>query len=137
MHPTTIRTAQAAGRVPALDFEGVVFKAQAFHRRIGRHGVDTFLTPRAEQLECGRIVHFRIVEFRRRRGIHDIATFHLDRIGIGGRDAAVAGDVLIELDVHEPVFFQGVHLARLGFARLQEAQRFRDWHLIDQHLTLT
>jgi hypothetical protein len=47
---------------------------------------------------------------------------------------AVARDVLVELDVHEAVFFQRVHGARFGFARLQEAQRFRNRHLVDKHL---
>ncbi|EJZ21945.1 carbon-phosphorus lyase complex subunit [Rhizobium sp. Pop5] len=79
-------------------------------------------------------MHLRIVEFRRRRGIHDVATMHLDRIGVGRGDAAVAGDIFVELHMHEAVFLKRMHLARLGLARLEEAQRLRDRHLIDEHL---
>lgn len=50
---------------------------------------------------------------------------------------AVAGDVLVELHMHEPVFFQRMHLARLGFARLEEAQGFRNGHLVDERLPLS
>ncbi len=49
---------------------------------------------------------------------------------------AVPGDVLVELDVHQPVVFQRVHLPRLGLARLEEAQRLGDRHLIDEDLAL-
>ena len=67
--------------------------------------------------------------------VHQVAPIHFDGIGIGGGDVPVFGDVLIELDVHEAVIFERVHLPGLGFARLQEAQRLRNRHLIDQHLT--
>ena len=48
--------------------------------------------------------------------------------------AAVLGDVLVELHMHQPVFLERMHLARLGLARLEEAQRLGDRHLIDQDL---
>ena len=47
---------------------------------------------------------------------------------------AEAGDVLVELHMHQAVFGERMHAARLGLARLEEAQRLRDRHLIDQHL---
>ncbi len=47
---------------------------------------------------------------------------------------AVAGDVLVELDVHQPVLGQGMELARLGLPRLEEAQGLGDRHLVDQNL---
>ena len=47
---------------------------------------------------------------------------------------AVAGDVLVKLDMHQAVFFQRVHLARLGLARLKEPQWLGNGHLIDQDL---
>ena len=36
--------------------------------------------------------------------------------------------------MHQPVFLQRVHLARLGLARLEEAQRLGDGHLVDEDL---
>ncbi len=47
---------------------------------------------------------------------------------------AEASDVLVELDMHQPVFAERMHAPRLGLARLEEAQRLGDRHLIDQHL---
>ena len=47
---------------------------------------------------------------------------------------AEARDVLVQLDVHQAVFAERMHAPRLGLARLEEAQRLRDRHLIDQHL---
>ena len=47
---------------------------------------------------------------------------------------AVAGDVLVELDVHDAIFGERVHGARLGLARLEKAQRLRDRHLVDEDL---
>lgn len=46
----------------------------------------------------------------------------------------VAGDVLVELHMHQPVFLERMHLSRLGLARLEEAQGFRDRHLVDERL---
>jgi hypothetical protein len=68
-------------------------------------------------------------------GIHHIAPLDLDRIGVGGGDVTVAGDVLVELDMHEAVFLERMHLAGLRLARFEETQGFRDRHLVDQHLT--
>ena len=93
-----------------------------------------FSRPAPNSCSAGTIVHLRIVEFRRRRRIHDVAGVHLHRIGVGRRDMSEAGDVLVQLDVHQAVFAERMHAPRLGLARLQEAQRFRDRHLIDQHL---
>ena len=47
----------------------------------------------------------------------------------------VARDVLVQLDVHDAIFAERVHGARLGLARLEEAQRLRDRHLVDEDLT--
>ena len=47
---------------------------------------------------------------------------------------AVARDVLVELDVHDAVFGERVHGARLGLARLEKAQRLGDRHLVDEDL---
>ncbi len=46
----------------------------------------------------------------------------------------MARDVLVELDVHEAVFLQRMHLARLGLARLEEAQGLGDRHLVHEDL---
>jgi hypothetical protein len=126
--------AQRAGLVEMLDFEGMILEIEADDLGVGRHRIDALLAAGAEQLQRLRHVHLRIVEFRRRRRVHDVAALDLDRIGIGRGDAAVAGDVLVELHMHEAVFLERMHLARLGLARLEEAQRFGDRHLIDQHL---
>lgn len=48
--------------------------------------------------------------------------------------AAVARDVLVEFHMHEAVFLERMHLARFGLARLEEAQRFGDRHLVDEDL---
>lgn len=66
-------------------------------------------------------MHFRIVEFRGRGRIHHVTPGNLHRIGIGGGDASVAGDVLVKLDVHQAVFLQRVHDTRFGLARFEEA----------------
>ncbi len=113
----------------------MILEIQADDLRIGRHGVDTLLAARAEELERVRHVHLGIVEFRRRRRIHDITALHLHRIGIGRGDMAVAGDILVELHMHQAVFLQCMHLAGLGLARLEEAQGFGDGHLIDERLS--
>ena len=114
----------------------MIFKVQTDDARIGRQSVDALFATCAEQLDCGAIGKLGIVKARNGRGVHYIAPLHLDWIGIGGGDMAVARDVLIELDVHKAVFFQLMHLARLGLARLQEPQWFRDWHLIHKDLAL-
>lgn len=90
--------------------------------------------PGAEQLQRRHHVHFRVVEFRDRRRIHHVAIVDLHRVGVGGGDMAVARDVFIQLHLHHAVLLQRVHLAGLGFARLDKAQRLRDRHLIDQDL---
>ncbi len=36
--------------------------------------------------------------------------------------------------MHQAVFGERMHAARLGLARLEEAQRLRDRHLEDEHL---
>ena len=112
----------------------MVLEVEADHLGVGRHGVDALLAAGAEQLQRRRHVHLRIVEFRRRRRVHHIAALDLHRIGVGRGDAAVAGDVLVELHMHQAVFLERMHLARLGLARLEEAQRLGDRHLVDQHL---
>lgn len=44
------------------------------------------------------------------------------------------GDVLVELHMHQAVFFQRMHLAGFRLPRLEKAQGLRDRHLIDQNL---
>ena len=129
-------TAQRAGLVEGLDLEGMILEVEADDLGEGRDGVDALLAAGAEELQGRRPVHLRVVEFRRRRRIHHVAPLDLDRIGIGGGDAAMPGDVLVELHMHQSVFFERMHLARLGFARLEEAQRLGDRHLVDKRLAL-
>ena len=126
--------AQRAVLLPGARIERMVLEIQAHRLRVGRDGVDPLLAPGAEQLQRRAAGKLRVVEFRDRRWVHHIAPLDLHRIGIGGGDMAVAGDVLVELHMHQPVFFQGVHLPGLGLARLEEPQRLRDRHLIDQDL---
>ena len=127
--------AECAILLECLDLERVVLEIQADHFGMRRNRVDPFFTSGAEQLQRIGHVHFRIVEFRGRRGIHHITTIDLDRIGIGLGDAPVMGNVLVQLHMHQPVFFERMHFPGLGLAWLEEAQRFRDRHLIDQHLS--
>ncbi|EKJ94209.1 carbon-phosphorus lyase complex subunit [Bradyrhizobium lupini HPC(L)] len=126
--------AQRAGLVEALDFKRMILEIEADDVGVGRYGIDALLAPGAEQLQRVRHVHFRVVEFRGWRWIHHITPGHLHRIGVGGGDAAVAGNVLIELDVHQAIFLQRVHDARFGLARLEETQRLGNGYLIDKHL---
>ena len=128
------RGAERAGLGPALDAEGMVVEIEALDAGMGRQRVDALLAAGAEELQRRRHVHLRIVEFRDRRGRHDVAAVDHHRIVIGRRHLAEAGDVLVELDLHQPVFGPGVHLARLGLARLELAQRFGLRHLVDDDL---
>ncbi|QTK80019.1 PhnJ Carbon-Phosphorus Lyase Complex Subunit [Agrobacterium tumefaciens] len=130
-----LRAAQCAGLVEALDFKRVILEIQADDIRIGRHGIDALFAPGAEQLQRLRHIHFRIVEFRRRRGVHHITPGDFHRIGIGSGNAAVAGDVLVKLDVHQAVFFQCMHDTGFRLARLEKAKGLGDWNLIYKHLT--
>ena len=107
----------------------MILEIERHHLGVGRDRVDALLAAGAEQLQRRAIVHLRIVEFRRRRGIHHVAAVDLHRIGVGRGDVAVAGDVLVELHMHQPVVGERMHAARLGLARLEEAQRLRDRHL--------
>jgi hypothetical protein len=93
-----------------------------------------FSRPAPKELQRRRHLHLRIVEFRDRRRRHHIAAIDHDRIVIGRRHLAEAGDVLVELDLHQPVFGPGVHLARLGLVRLQLPQRLGLRHLVDHDL---
>ena len=47
---------------------------------------------------------------------------------------AEARNVLIELHMHHAIFGERMHLARLGLARFEESQGFRDRHLEDEDL---
>src|SRR6218665_10892 len=60
------RAAQRAGGILALYLERVVFKAQALHRRVRRHGINALFAARAKQLQCGVHVHLGVVELRDR-----------------------------------------------------------------------
>ena len=114
----------------------VVVEIEADNLSIGWQGVDPLLASRAEKLDRRAAAQLGIVELRDRRGIHDIASFDPDRVGIGGGNLTVAGDVFVKLDVHQPIFLQLVHLARLGLARFQKAQGFGDRNLVDKNLPL-
>ena len=101
---------------------------------MGRDGVDALLASRAEKLQGRTVVHLGVVEFGDGRRAHDVAVLDLDRIIVAGGDTAEHGDILVKFDVHDPVFLQSVHGPGFGFARLHEAQRFGDGHLIDENL---
>ena len=49
---------------------------------------------------------------------------------------AVLRNILVELDMHQAIFFQRMHHARLCLTRLEEAKRLRDWHLVDDDLAM-
>ena len=114
----------------------MVLEIEAFDLGERRHGVDAFLAPGAEQLQGPHVVHLRVIELGDRRRRHQVAVVHQHRVVVGRVDLAEAGDVFVELDVHDPVFGQGVHLARFGLARLDPAQRLRDRHLINDDLVV-
>ena len=67
--------------------------------------------------------------------VYRLAPFDVHRIGIGGGDMPVLGDVFIQLDVHETIFLESMHLARLCFPWLKKAKRFGNGHLIDKDLS--
>src|SRR5258708_856309 len=91
-----------------------------------RSGGSSGVAAGPEELQ-GRIhVHLRVVEFRDRRGPHEIAVIDQHRVIIGGDDAAIARDVLVETDMHGAVLAQCMHLAGLALARLKPAQRLGD-----------
>ena len=123
-------------RVEFGALERMILEVERDDSRVGRDRVDPLLAAGAEQLQRRAIVELGIVEFRDRRGIHDVAAGDARGIGVGRRDMAVARDVLVELDMHDAVFAERMHGARLGLARLQEAQRLGDRHLIDENLIL-
>ena len=130
------RPTQRAGAGRPARLERVILEVERHHLGVGRDRVDALFAPGAEQLQRRAVVHLRIVELRRRRGIHHIAVVDLHRIGIARRDLAVPADVLVELHMHEPVFLERMHAPRLGLARLEEAQRLGDRHLEHQYLIL-
>jgi hypothetical protein len=63
-------------------------------------------------------MELRIVELRDRRGVHHVTAGYFRRVGVGGGDVRVLGDILVELDVHQAVLFQRMHAPGLGLARL-------------------
>ncbi|VEB42152.1 Uncharacterised protein [Chromobacterium violaceum] len=129
-----MRTANRAALLPALDFERVVVEGQAFHLGVGRNRVQPLFAAGAEQQQ-GRVhVELGVVEFRNRRWRGQIPVVHHHRIVVAGGDVAEAGDVLVQLDVHQAVFLVRVQLAGFHLAGLQRAQRFRLRHLEDQDL---
>jgi hypothetical protein len=67
----------------------MILEVEADDVGVGRDRVDALLATGAEELQRRRHVHLRIVELRRRRGVHDVTALDLDRIGIGGGDVAV------------------------------------------------
>ncbi|HEY6497724.1 MAG TPA: alpha-D-ribose 1-methylphosphonate 5-phosphate C-P-lyase PhnJ, partial [Trebonia sp.] len=95
--------ADRAGPREALRLEGVVLEAEALDVGVRRDGVDALLAPGAEQLQGGAAVHLRVVEARDGRRRHEVAAVDHDGVVVGGGDVAVPGDVLVQLDVHEPV----------------------------------
>ena len=56
----------------------------------------------------------------------------IHRIGIGCGNVTMLGDILIEFDVHQPIFRQGVHFPRFCLAWFEKAQGFGYRHLIDE-----
>src|SRR5882724_6559806 len=68
-----IGAAQRARRVEAVAREWMILEVERRHRCIGWNRIDALLAPGAEQLQRRTIVHLGIVEFRRRRWVHDVA----------------------------------------------------------------
>jgi len=114
----------------------MVVEVQALHAGKGRHRIDPLLTPRAEQHQRRAVVQLGIVELRDGRRPHHVALVDHHRVVVGGGNAPMAGDVLVQLDMHRAVFRQCVHGAGLGLARFQPAQRLRDRHLEHHDLAL-
>ena len=122
--------------LPTLNFKRMILKIEATHGGVGRYGVKAFFTPRTKQLQ-GRVhVHFRVVEFRYRRGRCQVALIDQHRVVVSLGDGTELGNVFIEFDVHQAVFGQCVHGDGLGPARLQPEQRLWHGHLVNNGLRL-
>ena len=113
----------------------MVLEIQRPHGGIGRHGIDPLLPPGPEQMQRGRTIELRVVERRHGGRRHQVPLPHHDRIVVAGGDMAVAGDVFVQLHVHQPVFRQPVHAPRFRPAGLQLRQRLWQRHLIHHDLT--
>ena len=117
-----------------LDSEGVVLEVQALHIGVGRDGVEALFPACAKKLQGRAPMHLGVVEAGDGRGRGDVAVCHAHGIVEAHGNRSVAHDVLVDLHVHEPVFFQGVEHAGLLLAWLKPAQGFRQGHLVDQDL---
>ena len=126
--------AQRAALFPALDLERIIVESQAFHPCVGRHCVNAFFPAGAEELERRVKVQFRIVEFRNRRGPHQVAAVDDHWIIVGGLDFSQARDVFVELHAHQAVIGHRMILARHFLAWFEPAQRFRNRYLVDHDL---
>src|SRR5262245_36696327 len=126
------RPAQRAAPVVAVALERMILEIERDDAGMGRQRIDALLAARGEQLQRRTIVHLRIVELGRGGGVHHVAPVDLHRIRIAGGDVSMARDVLVQLDVHDAVVGERMHAARLGFARLEKAQRLGDRHLEHQ-----
>ena len=122
---------QITGMIGLAGHKGMIVEIQTDHMSEGRQRIDPLLAPRAKQLQGRAVGKLGVVKLGDRRRVHYIAVFHLDRIGIRGRNLPVPRDVFVKFHMHQAVVFQLVHLAGLGFAGFQKPQRFGDWHLID------
>ena len=131
------RPAQPACMRSADRAERVIVEIQRLHLRVGRHSVDPLFPPGAEQLQRRHHVQLGIVERRDRAGRHQVASVHHHRIVVADRHLAEAGDVLIQLHVHQAVIRQRVHPPRFRSAWFQAVQRLRLRHLIDDDLVVT
>ena len=114
----------------------MILKVEADHLGIWGQRINTLLAACAKKLDCGHITQLGIIEFGDRRGIHHIASFDLDWIGVRGGDMTVAADIFVKFHMHQSIFFKAVHLTCLAFTGFKKTQRFGDRHLIDKDLTL-
>ena len=63
-------------------------------------------------------------------------SFDHHRVVVAGGDVAVAGDVLVQFDVHEAVFGEAVHAFGFGAAAFEAGHRFGLRDLVDEDLAL-
>lgn len=79
-------------------------------------------------------MELRVVEFRIGRGTHDIPFIHQNRIVKGQSDAAVLGNILVKLDIHDPVFRKSMHLGCFRPPGFDKLQRVWNGDLVDHNL---
>lgn len=81
-------------------------------------------------------MHLGVVETRDGRRAHDVPPGHAHGVIEARGDGPVAHNVLVQLDVHDPVFLQRVEGAGLLLARLKPAQGLRQRYLVHHDLRL-